>query len=332
MIIPSLFRALLEENSVNIAELGTFFVEKLPAQIKEDVVYPPQNRILFEHAKDVEGFDFVNKLSQWNQIRMDVAQILISEWVNLIEDGVEHNKSVFLDNFGTFSKEVSGKITFQSIIIPELNVENEGFEPIFLTPIIKEENFINVDNVVKDKRIKLIQGEKKRDRIWFVGIISAAVILLCVLLLKDRFSDIYQTFFVKKEILKPVEIDKPEDSAFISSALDEDSATTVVPVVEEENISVPKVEEQHENMPESLPSNNIYMPFEKGKYYVIAGSFLKESDALRHIKEKKLEKYHAKLIIEPHNSRLRVCIGVFDNEIDAGRFAGQTDKSYWILK
>ena len=329
MIISSLIRALLEENSATIAGLGTFLIEKLPAQVKEDVVYPPQNMILFEHSKDVEGFDFVTKLSQWNQIRMDVAQILISEWISLIENGVEHNKSVFLDNFGTFSKEPSGKIVFQSIIIPELNIENEGFEPVVIAPKIKKENFQNEVHVVKDKRTILIRKEKKRDKTWFFGIILAAVILLGVLFVKDRFSDIYQTFFVKKE--QPEEILKPEDTAFISSLLDEDFPV-VAPEEKVENLPVLKTEEQHEEVGKPLTSDNIYLPYEKGKYYVIAGSFMKEADALRHIKEKKLEKYHAKLIVEPQNPRLRICIGVFDNEIDAGKFMTQTDKSCWILK
>ena len=322
MIISSLIRTLLEENSVVISGLGTFFVEKLPAQIKDDVVYPPQNMVLFEHSKDVEDFDFANKLSEWNQIRIDVAQILISEWSSLIENGVEQNKSVFLDNFGTFSKEPSGKIVFQSIIIPELNVENEGFEPAFITPKIEKEHLQHEEDIVIDKRSVLIKKERKRERIWFMGIIYAAAILFAVLLLKDTLSDIYQNIFVTKE--KSAETEKPEHSAFISSSLDEDSAA-VAPEKEEENPPMITADPQNE-------SDSIYLSFEKGKYYVIAGSFLKETDALRHIKEKKLEKYHAKLVLEPQNPRLRVCIGVFDNEIDAGNFAAEIDKSYWILK
>ena len=329
MIISSLIRTLLEENSATIAGLGTFFVEKLPAQIKEDVVYPPQNMIQFEHLKDTEGFDFVSKLSQWKQIRMDVAQILISEWINLIENGVEHNKSVFLDNFGTFSKEPSGKIVFQSIIVPELNVENEGFEPVAVIPKINKENLQDEENVVKDKRTILIHKKKKRDRIWFLGIISAVVILLGVLFFKDSFYNIYQTIFVKKE--KSEEPAKPEDTAFINSLLDAD-LPVVAPEKKEENPPELKTEEQVEKVVKPLSSDSIYLPFEKGKYYVIAGSFLKEADALRHIKEKKLEKYHAKLIVEPQNPRVRICIGIFDNEIDAGKFVVQTDKSCWILK
>ena len=329
MIIPSLLRALLEEHSVTIAGLGTLFVEKLPAHIKDDVVYPPQNMILFEHSKDVEGFDFVKKLSQWEQMRMDVAQILISEWISLIENGVEQNKSIFLDNFGTFSKEPSGKIIFQSIIIPELNIENEGFEPVVVAPKIMKENLQNEVHVIKDKRTILIQKEKKRDKIWFFGIIFAMAILLGVLFIKDRFFDIYQTIFIKKE--KTEEIVKPEDTAFISSLLDED-LPIIAPEEKEEEPIVLKTEEQHEKVINPVTSDSIYLSYQKGKFYVIAGSFLKEADALRHIKEKKLEKYHAKLIVEPQNPRVRICIGVFDNEIDAGKFMIQIDKSCWILK
>ena len=329
MIIPSLIRTLLEENSATIAGLGTFFVEKLSAQIKDDVVYPPQNKVLFEHSKDAESFDFVSKLSKWNQIRMDEAQTEICEWISLIENGVEHNKSIFLDNFGTFSKESSGKIVFQSLIIPELNVENEGLEPVYITPKIKKEDLNNNDYIVKDKRNILIQKEKKRDKILFIGIILAAVILLGVLFLKNRFSDIYETIFVKKEI--PMETIKSEDTALISSILDENLGAAE-PEQKEETLPILKTEEQPQKVEESSQSNNIYLPYQKGKYYVIAGSFLKEADALRHIKEKKLEKYHAKLIIEPENPRLRICIGVFDNEIDANKFVAQADKSCWILK
>jgi len=133
MITPSLIRALLEENSVTITGLGTFYVKKLSAQIKDEVVYPPQNVIEFEYSTAVEGFDFVSKLSKWEQIRIDDAQAEVSKWLDLLEKGLEHSKSVFFDDFGTFSKDIFGKIVFQSVINSQLNIENEGFEPVIIT-------------------------------------------------------------------------------------------------------------------------------------------------------------------------------------------------------
>ena len=85
-------------------------------------------------------------------------------------------------------------------------------------------------------------------------------------------------------------------------------------------------------LPKLSESNDVYLPYQEGKYYVIVGSFANEKDALRHIKEKKLENYHAKLIAHPDSPRLRVCIGVFNSETDAKNFAAQIDKNYWVLK
>jgi nucleoid DNA-binding protein len=334
-----MIRALLEENSVIITGLGTFILKKLTSQIKEDVVYPPQNIIEFEYSKDIEGFHFVSKLSQWEQIRIDEAQAKISEWLNLLEQGVEHNKSLFFDNFGTFSKATSGKIVFQSMLIPELNVENEGFAPVFLhTKEIKQEHQ-SKDEVVIDKRIVYSEKKKKkkRDILWFSVTICATALLLVTLFFKDTIVHYYHTVLSKGEVTAMFEDDETEHSAYISNVKVKDT-----PVVVHENVmkkevsSSPTVSKENlekEVMPiSSSHSNDLYLSYQTEKYYVIAGSFTKEEDALRHIRQKKLEKYDAKILLQPQNSRLRVCIGVFDNEKDAEKFAAQIDKNYWVLK
>jgi nucleoid DNA-binding protein len=302
MITSSLLRALLEENTVTITGLGTFAVKKLSAQIKDEVIFPPQNSIVFEYSKEVEGFDFVSKLSKWEQIRIDEAQTKILEWLHLLEKGLNDNKSIFFDDFGAFSKNEIGKIVFQGVINYQLNIENEGFEPVIAS--------------VKDKRIVLAKKAKKREKRWFLLIIIVAVAVLCVVFIKNLIPNFYKTVFAKKEQIVAVKDTVVEEIAYFD------------PI---------KVNETHEEITISSfendnNSNDIYLPYQEGKYYVIAGSFVKEEDALRHIKYKKLEKYNAKLIAQPQSKRLRVCIGVFDNEKDAERFAAPIDKNYWILK
>jgi len=339
MVISQLIRALLEENTVAVSGLGTFSIEHGSSHIIEDVVYPPQNIIVFEYFKDVESFDFVSKLSKWEQIRIDEAQVVLSEWINLIEKGLEHDKSVFFDNFGTFSKDLSGKIVFQSIIIPELNIENEGFDPVFIPSKIRKNNLPNKDFPMVDKRICLIKKEKKRDRLLFVFIITLSALLLCGLLLKNKFNDFYRMIFLKQETHEMIHNMDLEDTAYISSKLEE-VATEIVSAdnhiqatpVNDLTFHEEDLKDTDMNPSEPVTSDAKYLPFQKGKYYVIAGSFMKEEDALRHIKQKKLEKYPAKLVVQPENPRCRVCIGVFDNEIDAIEFAARLDKNYWILK
>jgi nucleoid DNA-binding protein len=326
MIIPSIIRALLEENTVTITGLGTFSVKKLSSHVKEDIVYPPQNIIEFEHSKDIEGFDFVSKFSKWEQIRIDDAQTQISEWLNLFEKGLEHNKSLFFENFGTFSKETSGEIVFRSMISPPLNVENEGFEPIYILSQKKNQKPISTSKPQKDKRNILVNKTKKRNTIWFSLTISVTAILLVALFLKDTITQFYQTVIANNEAVVLLEDDEIDTTAYISIPVE--NASTVMDTADNNKI----VENENNSEISLLGYEDQYIPFHDGKYYVIAGSFMKEEDALRHIKQKKLEKYHAKIVVQPQNPRKRVCIGVFDNEKDAESFAIQTDKNYWILK
>jgi nucleoid DNA-binding protein len=322
MIISSLIRALIEETSVAINGLGTFHVKKYPSLIKDEIIYPPHNIIVFDYSKEIEGFDFVSKLSQWEQIRLDEAQAKITEWVDLLENGLNYNKSVLFDDFGTFSKNDAGEIVFQSVINFQLDFENEGLEPVIMYP-----KNVNKDKLepVKDKRMVLAKKSRKRDKVWFVLTIVATLLLLCVLFLRNRLPECCQTIFSKKA--PPVE------------AIDTLFTDVVVMTDEPEDVAVYNQEDETNVKPEETLSKitlsetkDIYLPYQEGKFYAIAGSFVKEEDALRHISQKKLEKYNAKLVVHPHSSRLRVCIGVFDNEPDAELFATQIDKNYWVLK
>ncbi|MCL1850314.1 MAG: hypothetical protein FWF70_02745 [Bacteroidetes bacterium] len=322
MIIPFLIRALLEEESVVISGFGLFSVKHLTSQIREDIIYPPQNIIEFEFLKEIEDFSFVSKLSQWKQLRIDEAQSEISEWVNLIETGLEHNKSVFFDDFGTFSKDAYGKIVFQGMLVAQLNIENEGLEPVIL-PQTNEDNRNNTDKRVIDKRIVLHNKHKKRDRYLFVSIISTAILILCLLFLKNDLCEFYHKIFLND---KPAVThnDFPIEDEFIN---DETLPDEILP---DETL---KEEKKETTQPISLSTyKELYLPYQKGNYYIIAGSFTKEESALLHIKQKKLDKLNAKLIVHPDSPRIRVCIGVFDNEEEAIKNAAQLNKNYWVLK
>jgi nucleoid DNA-binding protein len=326
MITPSIIRSLLEETTVSVSGFGTFCVKKLPAQIKDDIVYPPQNIIEFQYSKGTVGFDFVTKLSKWEQIRIDEAQEEVSKWIDLLENGLEHNKSIYYEELGTFMKNSLGSIDFQGVIHKKFNVEHEGFEPIVLPPKVEDLPPKTMNPPVKDKRIYFVKKAKKRDKFWFIFTILLAGITLSVVFLKDTIADYYHAVNNKERgnaVEKNIEIESEEYMNI------EEEETVEMCTADKGSIDYEEVEEKN-ILPEK--SNELYLPYQVGKYYVIAGSFLKEEDALRHIKQKNLDKYHAKLIVQSQNSRFRVSIGVFENEQDAERFAQEVDKNYWVLK
>jgi len=321
MIIPIIIRALLEEESVIISGFGTFSVQHNPSRIQDDIVFPPQVIVAFEYAKEADGFNFVSKLSQWKQIRIDEAQTEITEWVNLLEKGLESNKTVFFDDFGTFSKDSNGKIVFQGVAHSQFNIENEGLEPIVL-PLV--EDVATHTKPKKDKRDVLVKKRRKREWVWFSITIAATIILLLGLFYKESLFNL----FIKNAVNEII-IDTPDIP--LVAEIDSNNLDTVSEEVIEEIVDKPEVNVASKPVPFEA-TNDKYVPYREGYYYVIAGSFAKEEDALRHIQQKKLDKYSAKIVVQPTNSRHRVCIGVFDNEKDAVNFAALIDKNYWVLK
>jgi nucleoid DNA-binding protein/uncharacterized protein YpmB len=340
MIIPALIRALLEENLVSVSGLGSFSVKNVPAQIKDDIVFPPQNIIEFDFSEYAEGFNFVSKLSKWEQIRIDEAQAEIAQWIDLLQKGLEHNETVFFDDFGTFSKNLIGKIIFQSVINSKLNIENEGFEPVIISQKNQNKSKREINETVQDKReINIEQKKKKRDFIFFILLIVAATLLLCALFYKDTLKQFYRTTFAKADSAATL-AERNDSIAFFFNSTDNadtdilevENADSEIIASETKATQTPAAEIPASQTTSSQKTNNNYLTYQKGKYYVIAGSFLTESDALRHIKNEKLEKHQAKLIVHPDNPRVRVCIGMFDNESDAMFFADGFKRNYWVLR
>jgi len=356
MFLNSLIRALTEEESVTITEFGTFSVKKNPAQIKDNVVFPPHNSIEFEYSKNVEGFDFVSKLSKWEQIRIDEAQTEVSKWVKMLENGLEHNPTIFYDDFGTFSKDSSGKIVFQGIINVHLNIENEGYEPIVLPILHKtekkteqpesfnktnKEELRNSEIQIQDKRIVHTNRKKRKsDRALFLVIIILVPLILGALFYKEIVFYCKQTLYLRNKESVVFSDETPASSALISTkkvvidddipkvTTDEESPNAVASTAVETPADVPSKPTSLSGVKAKIET----LPFQKGNYYVIAGSFASKENAIRLIKNEELELYHPKFIHLPNSNLFRVCIGVFDNEEDARFFAEQFEKNYWVLK
>ena len=185
---------------------------------------------------------------------------------------------------------------------------------------------------------------KRRWEIWlFIFIILASIGVLAALF-DDELIYLYQKIIDKRktntELTTPSDVtdnvEIPNLKTTPNEEVDEEADTvdeaiesTTEEVIPEETIAqevkpAPKPTATNENIP--------IIEFESGKFYVIAGSFVKQSDAELHIKQKSLQRYNAKIVKQNGNNRLRVCIGIFDTENEAINFAAKIDKNYWVLK
>ena len=182
----------------------------------------------------------------------------------------------------------------------------------------------------KEEKKPAKRTKKKRRSWWwlFVLLILIALGVLGYLFrqqLTDTFHRIKMEFTATDE-----EVISEEDEA----AVDEETATyeeETQEAQEEEVATEPEVYTP-EVMRTTANGNYPVIRFEQGHYYVIAGSLPTEQDAVRHIKQRNLDQYEPKIVLQNGVSNLRVCIGIFDTEEEAETFAKNVNPKYWVLK
>ena len=225
----------------------------------------------------------------------------------------------------------------------EKQPENNDCQPETEEPEIEEpEERDDTQEIEEEEEDK---GKRKRRwEIWlFIFIILASIGVLAALF-DDELIYLYQKIIDKRktntELTTPSDVTDNDEIPNLKTTpneevdeeadtVDEAIESTTEEVIPEETIAqevkpAPKPTATNENIP--------IIEFESGKFYVIAGSFVKQSDAELHIKQKSLQRYNAKIVKQNGNNRLRVCIGIFDTENEAINFAAKIDKNYWVLK
>ncbi len=180
--------------------------------------------------------------------------------------------------------------------------------------------------------VQEVQYTKRHYEKWLFALVIIITIATMVFLFKDQLTLLYKEHFEQESTSVAVTSNDEETEALLLA----DTIPVDTNAMAELPVATTKEEPpQEETVEELLPTTNgkiNTIAFEKGKYYVIAGSFIKEELSLKHIKDKKLEKYNPTLVTQPNNKRLRVCIGIFSSEREAQQFINKTNENYWILK
>ena len=162
---------------------------------------------------------------------------------------------------------------------------------------------------------------------WIVFVV---VLLLAIGVLgwffKDNLMDFYHQKFDKQVVTNTTAVveETPEPIA-----ADTVAETDTIGFVEEEPVMEEPVAEA-----KPFDINNLeHIQYESGKYYLVHGSFSREADCTRHIRSHHFEAYSPKVLHQSGNSRMRVCLGVFNSEAEATQFATANGiKDAWTLK
>ena len=164
-MINYIIKALLNDNSIFINDLGTFTKQYQSARFDGDTILPPQYIVNLTVKDDQpDGTEFINLLCREKQCRITEAAAEISHWVAELKTALENNKSVSFDNFGTFSLSDKGVIQFVCDHIDEINREFEGMGVVRLGARGDDMEEVQEMNEVQEvnEEEERIRGEEER--------------------------------------------------------------------------------------------------------------------------------------------------------------------------
>lgn len=146
--------------------------------------------------------------------------------------------------------------------------------------------------------------------------------------LRPALENVKEKFSKKEQVAEPAESPTPE-TIEVTIPKEEPVEAVVEEVPEEEPTPAAYTPE---TVKKTADGKYPYIQFETGHYYVIVGSLPTEGDAERHIRNRSLNQYDPKLVLQKGVGNIRVCVGIFDSEEEAENFGKGTGLKYWVLK
>ncbi len=292
---------LFTHECVIVPNLGAFVSTTINAQFDKDksVFFPPSKEIGFNRSLSHNDGLLISTLAQHNKISYGKAKVLVEEFISVALDKLKQGHHFEIEKVGTLKQDALGYIQFVSDKSEDYLKDAFGLSSFHFEPVIKRKEIVAENREVK----RLLQP---------VGLkqIAASVAVLVGL------------FAVSQKLDNPI-LDKYCDSASVISFVPSGNAditeeTTLL--IEAGGIEKAKIKETEE----------------KNSFFLIAGSFKKESQAERFLSDiKEMGEEQAFILVSP-NKRYRVAIDGFSDRANAidqlNAYRKKEDfKTVWIL-
>jgi nucleoid DNA-binding protein len=131
-MIHYIIKALQQAESIYVNDLGTFSLHYKSARIEGEKLLPPRNVVTLDTTTDQDDLSFTRLICHEKQCLLTEANREITQWVEELKNALANNKSVSFEDFGTFSQDSKGRLTFEAMDVPDLNIEFEGMPELSL--------------------------------------------------------------------------------------------------------------------------------------------------------------------------------------------------------
>ena len=275
--------------------------------------------------------DYIPELNQEFEGMEDLSTVML--W-----KGNEEEKEVVSENDSEDNREdvKVGEPEVEPEPVVEVNEEEHKEEAPEVETVEEEEpEEQNPDADDQEDRtpdtVETDDGKRHRSR-WWLWLLIVFLLLAALgtagYLLRDQIRPVIDN--VKEKLSKKEQVVEPSEPA---------ESETIDVIEPEENVEEEIAEEEpapQAYMPETVKKTADgkypYIRFETGHFYTIVGSLPSETDAEKHIRNRGLDKYDPKLVLQNGVGNIRVCVGIFDSEEEAEAFGKNTGLKYWVLK
>lgn len=226
----------------------------------------------------------------------------------------------------------------------EISVEEKMVETTEVEDIqeIKEKEEEEIGEEIENSAEEKEKKRKKKSGSWVGNLLFIIVILGSLALLAYLFREPllvkYQELrekFGEPQPTVPAPVDSTENAAATfeedTLVMEEDTTFSAIDSAFVVEPSAEPTEPTPATQPILSGEDFPIIHFEKGKYYLIAGSLNNEAEAMAHAKTKQKQGFSPQVLHQSGTSRVRVCVAIFDNEAEATAFQ-QRHKNLWILQ
>lgn len=290
---------------------GGFVANYKPANIDDNlnIVFPPSKAIGFNRNLSKNDGLLINRLAELENLSYSEAEKSVQFFTEDIRVRIQRGERVVLDKVGCFYNDRRHNLLFEPS--KELNylVDAYGMEQIELTQFSRSSQEKNNSVITSQVKVKTLFTAK---RLWYAAATIPFVLTIALLPMNSERSSLGNEVSMgimegKKEItekivqLKPV-ISPPEEMVRFEPKINETATVDLI---------------------------------EKGKYYLISGSFTSMENA-EILKQELISKSYPALIIKNKNL-YSVAINQFEKRADADSFkkkviANNSKAFCWVLK
>jgi CCDC81-like prokaryotic HU domain 2/CCDC81-like prokaryotic HU domain 1/SPOR domain len=352
---------ILLNEGVILPGLGGFFTTYRPAEMQKDsnVFQPPSVKVDFDSQMIKDNGLLVSRIAQKNNFTEEEARLKVNEYINELKKELREKGSVTLEDVGTISANPEGDLTFVGAADKNYYLQSFGLPAIEITRSVQPSE--TKTRTIPSPVVPVIAREKKK--VPLAALISFLVVLAAGAVYFTGVFDRYlKPLFQKNE---PVSMDSlANDNKIVfgqTVPAEEDTLDREVNQQLTEKTSQEKALYYQESGKAEINQTEIKVPESNaqlaapavgapaviertdashrvaptGKYYIVAGSFLKPGNADRQ-KAQLEKKGYSPRIVQKNDNFFYVTLQSFDSretaEAEMSKLAQNLNLPLWVMK